>query len=246
MNYKDLFAGRASVRAFSKDKALEDSELDSILLAASHAPTTGNMQLYSVVVTRDKDAIDRLAALHLGQPAAKGCQAALTFCADTRRFGAWCSARKAKSGLDNLSGDIMAITDACLFAQQFVSLAELEGLGTCYLGTVAYNLDGFCRELDIPEGVIPLFTVVVGYPEGDIPAPSDRLPLEAIVHRGKFHDYTPEAIGGWYVAKEALPESARFIDENGKETLAQVYADVRYPEAQNIKISEDFRRYLKH
>lgn len=236
---------RASVRAFSKEHVLTDTELYELLAAAAQAPTTGNMQLYSVIVTREPEALARVAKLHLGQPAAVGCQALLTFCADKHRFARWCELRGARTGFDNLSGDLLAIVDATIFAEQFTLLAEAAGLGCCYLGTVTYDLDGFCRELELPRGVVPLFSIAVGYPaEGAKPAPSDRLPLAAIVHREKYHDYSDGDIARIYAEKEALPDSPRFIAENGKETLAQVYAEVRYPEDMNRKISSDLTRYL--
>ncbi|MDE6437321.1 MAG: nitroreductase family protein [Muribaculaceae bacterium] len=236
---------RGSVRAFSKDKILTDEMLDELLEGAAQAPTTGNMQLYSVVVTRHPEAIERMARLHLGQPAAVNCQALLTFCADKYRFGRWCRLRKARTGFENLSGDLLAIVDATIFAEQFTLLAEASGLGCCYLGTVTYDLDGFSRELKLPRGVVPLFSIAVGWPAEDAaPHPCDRLPLRAVVHREEYRDYSDADIEEIYSAKEALPESPRFIAENGKETLAQVYAEVRYPEELNRKISSDLTRYL--
>lgn len=236
---------RGSVRAYSKERVLTDAQLDHLLECAAQAPTTGNMQLYSVVVTRRPEALARLGELHLGQPAALNCQALLTFCADKYRFDRWCKLRDARSGFGNLSGDLLAIVDATIFAEQFTLLAEASGLGCCYLGTVTYDLDGFCRELGLPRGVVPLFSIAVGYPaEGAEPKPCDRLPLNAVVHREKYHDYTDDDIARIYAEKEALPDSPRFIAENGKETLAQVYAEVRYPEEMNRKISSDLTRYL--
>ena len=91
-NVAARFAARGSVRVFS-DKPLENNVLDNILAAASHAPTTGNMQLYSVVVSRRPEALGQLRKLHQGQPCVTGCQALLTFCADLRRFSRWCELR---------------------------------------------------------------------------------------------------------------------------------------------------------
>lgn len=244
MDFNKLFANRSTVRTYSKDRRVDETTIMKLLEAASHAPTTGNMQLYSVVLTMVPENIAALAELHLGQPAARNCQAMLTFCADTRRFGKWCSAGDTESGLDNISGDLMAVMDTCFFAQQFVTLAELHGLGTCYLGTVVYDLPGFRRSLELPEGVLPLFSVTVGYPEGDVPEPSDRLPIGAVVHKEKYHDPDNAAIARAYEFKESLPESSRFIAENGKSTLAQVYAEVRYPKQQNELISAELKKNL--
>ncbi len=241
----EKLTGRATVRRFDPSRRISDDTLDRILTAASHAPTTGNMQLYSVIVSRDPIRLGRLQELHLGQPMAGNCSALLTFCADIRRFRCWCNARKAKSGLDNPSGLLLAVVDTAIFAQQTVTAAEALGIGSCYLGTVTYDLDGFTSELDIPSGVIPLFAVALGYPLDEVPEPSDRLPLEATVHYEKYHNPDKNDIDSYYATKEALEESAGFIAENGRETLAQVYAEIRYPEEMNKKISADLIRYFQ-
>ncbi|MDE6135427.1 MAG: nitroreductase family protein [Muribaculaceae bacterium] len=236
---------RGTVRIFDPEKALTDELLDSLLQAAAQAPTTGNMQLYSVIVTRDQARKASLTALHLNQPAAAGCQALLTFCADKHRFARWCEQRNAHTGFDNLSGDLLAVVDATIFAEQFTLLAEASGLGCCYLGTVTYDLDGFSKALELPKGVVPLFSIAVGYPApGAAPRPSDRLPMDAVVHRETYRDYSPADIDRIYSEKESQPDAVRFIAENSKETLAQVYSEVRYPEEMNRMISEALRRYF--
>lgn len=235
---------RATVRNFDTSQPLEPEILDKLLEAAAQAPTTGNMQLYSVIVTTDPQRLKRMRELHAGQPVAENCSALLTFCADTRRFATWCTRRRTRSGLNNFSGWLMAVVDATIYAQQFVALAEQAGLGTCYLGSVTYDLPAFCYELGCPMGVTPLFSIAVGVPAGNMPAPSDRLPLEAFVHREKYHDPDAADIDRFYAAKEALPDSAKFIEENGKQTLAQVYAEVRYPGPLNQRISADLLDHL--
>ena len=241
-NVAARFAARGSVRVFS-DKPLENNVLDNIRAAASHAPTTGNMQLYSVVVSRRPEALGQLRKLHQGQPCVTGCQALLTFCADLRRFSRWCELRKADCGFDNAGGMMTAVVDATIFAQQFVAVAEECGLGTVYLGTVMYDLQGFRRQLELPEGVMPLFSIAVGYPAAQ-PQPSDRLPLEAVVHRESYADPSDADIEAFYAARESAPEAASFIAENNKETLAQVFAEVRYPRSVNMAVTEGLKDFL--
>ncbi len=97
------------------------------------------MQLYSVIVTRDEDAKKRLAPAHFNQPSATGADVVLTFCADFNRFEKWCEARNAQPGYDNFQSLMWAVIDTTIFAQQFCTIAEMNGLGTCYLGTTTYN-----------------------------------------------------------------------------------------------------------
>lgn len=245
MEAKEYFLNRATVRNFDPDRHISNDTLSEIIKLASHAPNTGNMQLYSVVVTRNPEMKTQVSRLHYDQPAAKNADVLLTVCADVHRFDAWCRNRKAESGLNNFGGRLSAVVDAGIFAQQLVSVAELQGLGCCYLGTAMYNVDDFCRLLNLPEGVVPVVGIAMGYPAGDKPVASDRLPVDAVMHLEKYTDYTPENIDEYYREKESLLESAQFIVENGKETLAQVYADIRYPRALNEAVGTAMLRHLK-
>lgn len=238
MNF-DKYLKRASVRRFD-GRPVPMELLRNILEAASHAPTTGNMQLYSVVVSTEPEDRKRLAALHFNQPAATGAPLILTVCADVHRHGAWCDARSADRSMDNAGGRLTAITDAIIFAQQLVAVAEDCGLGTCYLGSVSYNLRGFAQELQLPAGVIPVVSIAMGYAADPKPEAADRLPLEAFVHYGKYSAPTPADIDGFYAAREALESNRQFTQENGKETLAQVFAAVRYPR----HLNEDIGRQM--
>lgn len=246
LKYLDLFKNRATLRSFSKTRHVSDADLDALIEAASHAPTTGNMQLYSVIVTRDAEAKRRLSPLHFNQPTVESCDVLLTVCADFRRFERWCECRNAEPGYRNFHSFVTALIDAVIFAQQFVTLAELNGIGSCYLGTATYSAAGIAEALGLPERVVPVVTLAAGYPAEAFPAPSDRLPVGSIVHRERYVDYTDADIDTAFAAKEALPDTARFIAENAKTTLAQVFTDVRYPRALNEEISRSFAEFISH
>ncbi len=240
---KDYFSTRRTIRQYT-DKKIDSQLLNDLLLAASHAPTTGNMQLYSVIITEDEEMKKRLSPTHFNQPSVMSAAAVLTFCADFNRFVKWCEARGAKPGYDNFQAWVWAVEDTIIFAQQFVTIAEMNGLGTCYLGTTTYNAPEISDILELPKRVVPVATVTVGYPanEGQL---SDRLPIEAIVHNETYKDYDNERINAVYEEKEALPESEIFIKENGKETLAQVFTDVRYKLADNEHFSKVFADFIR-
>lgn len=130
----DYFKTRRTIRRYS-DRPLSDELIADMLDKAIHAPTCGSMQLYSVVVTRSDEGKSALAPAHFNQPCLTGAQAVLTFCADFNRFTRWCEQRGADPGFDNVQSFISAALDATILAQQFVTIAEMNGLGTCYLGT---------------------------------------------------------------------------------------------------------------
>ncbi|MDE5847147.1 MAG: nitroreductase family protein, partial [Muribaculaceae bacterium] len=159
----EYFSKRATVRNYEK-RHIPESLLDDILERAMRAPTCGNMQLYSVVVTRDPEKLARLAKEHFNQPASTGADVILTICADFNRFTEWCEASGAKPGYDNFHSFMMALTDAVIYAQQVVTIAEMEGLGTCYLGTVNYNARQISDLLELPDLVVPVASLSLGYP----------------------------------------------------------------------------------
>ena len=134
----EYFFNRATVREYSSQD-IDNDTLNEMIEAACHAPTTGGMQLYSVVVTRDKAMKEKLAPCHFNQPMVTTAPVVLTFCADFNRFVAWCKASYAKPGYDNFQSLVSAILDVTIFAQQFNTIAEMNELGCCYLGTTTYN-----------------------------------------------------------------------------------------------------------
>lgn len=240
---QDYFAKRRTVRRYS-DRELSDSMLDSILERAMRAPTCGNMQLYSVIVTRDPEMKRRLAPAHFNQPSVEGCQALLTICADFNRFTRWCNLSDADPGFDNFLSFLSAATDAVIYAQQIVSIAESEGLGTCWLGTVTYNAPMISEILELPEMVVPVACLTVGWPDED-PAPVERLPLDAVRHAEKYRKDSDSEVMELFKAKDEFPDNACYVEENNKKSLAQVFTDVRYPRAMNEEFSTVFLNLLR-
>lgn len=223
---------RRSIRKYTAQDVSE-SLLNELFEVAARASNTGNMQLYSVIVTRDQAAKERQAPFHFNQKMATEAPVLLTFCADANRFTKWAENRQAEAGFDNLQMFIAATIDAMLFAQAFCDAAEAKGLGICYLGTTAYNADKFVAEYKLPRLVVPIVTVTVGYPADPLPEQSERLPVEAFIHRETYTDYTPLSINALYKAKEALEANREYVRINNKDTLAQVFTDIRYTKKNN-------------
>ncbi|KAA6314087.1 FMN reductase [NAD(P)H], partial [termite gut metagenome] len=234
---------RTTIRKY-QSKEIPSELLHKLLETSFRASNTGNMQAYSVIITKDTEMKARLAPAHFNQPMLKSAPVLLTFCADFRRFSKWCEARNACPGYANFQSFMNAAIDALLVAQTFCILAEENGLGICYLGTTTYNPQLIIDILCLPKLVFPVTTVSVGYPD-ESPAQSDRLPLGAIVHEEYYHDYTTVDIDRYYAYKESLLENKRFIEENKKETLAQVFTDIRYTQKDNEAISKNLLKALK-
>lgn len=235
---------RRSIRKYS-DRPVPEELVNELLGVAMRASNTGNMQLYSVVVTRDDENKKKLSPAHFNQPMITEAPVVLTFCADANRFVKWAEQRNAKAGFDNLQTFMAASIDSMLFAEAFAEAAEEKGLGICYLGTTTYNADKIIDILDLPELVVPVTTITVGYPEEPLPPVSERLPLEAVMHKEKYTDYDAESIDILYKEKEGLEVNKEFTRVNNKETLAQVFTDIRYTKANNEHFSGVLMEVLK-
>lgn len=238
----DSIKNRRTIRKYKQDDIPSDL-LNGLLEEAFRAPTMGNMQLYSVIITRDPAMKERLAPAHFHQPMLTEAPVVLTFCADFNRFSKWCRQRKAEPGYNNFISFLNAATDALLVTQNFCTLAEENGLGICFLGTTIYNPDQIIEILGLPEQVIPVATITVGYPD-EHPEQPDRLPLRGIVHEERYHDYSPEMIDDIYAYKESLPENKHFVEINHTETLAQIFTNIRYKKSDNDYMSAGLKRVL--
>lgn len=226
------------------DKPIPVNVMNDILEAAIRASNTGNMQVYSIVVTTNQDLKDALAPAHFNQPMVKQAPVILTFCADFNRFNKWCKQRNAVPGYDNFLSFLTAAIDAIIAAQNACLQAEAHGLGICYLGTAIYNPDKIIDILNLPKGVVPVTAITMGYP-AEMPELTDRLPSAAVVHYETYKDFSDEDIDKLYAEKEAREDNKQFAKDNSKETLAQVFTDVRYSKANNEHFSNVLFNVLK-
>lgn len=234
---------RKTIRKYS-DKPVSDELLDRMLAEAMRTQTMGNLQLYSVIVTRSDEMKRKLAPAHFNQPMVTEAPVVLTVCADFNRTTKWAECRKAHPGYDNILSFLNAATDALLYTQTFCNLADEEGLGYCYLGTTVYNPQMIIDTLQLPRLVMPVATITLGWPDENPPL-TDRLPLRSIVHSEKYTGYTPQAIDEYYAPKENLPENQEFLKINNKETLAQIFTDIRYTREANEAMSATMLEALR-
>lgn len=232
-----------SIRRY-KSTPIDESLLNEILQAGIRASTTGNMQVYSIIVTKSQEVKQQLLPCHFNQQMVVEAPVVLTFCADFNRFNKWCGQRKAEPGYDNFNSFFTGAIDALLVAQNVCIAAEENGLGICYLGTTTYTADRIVEVLKLPKGVVPITTVVMGYPD-ESPELTDRLPLAGVVHHEVYQDYSEGDIDQIYMNKESLQLTKKLLEENGKETLAQIFTDIRYTRADNLLFSKVFLKTIE-
>lgn len=239
----DILFNHRSIRKF-KPSPVEPEKLNVILEAAVRGSNTGNMQVYSIVVTREEDLRKRLWEAHFKQNMVLEAPVHLTFCADFNRFTQWCDQRKASPGYDNFLSFLTAAIDAMIAAQNAAIAAEALGLGVCYLGTATWMASKMIEILSLPKLVVPVTALVLGYPN-ETPPLTDRLPVEGVVHYEKYRDYTPADIDRIHAEKESLESTLELLKLNAKETLAQIFTDNRYKASDNRYFSRAFLSVLE-
>jgi nitroreductase len=244
MDALETILNHRSIRKFRPDP-ISDEMLNTILEAASRASTTGNMQVYSIIVSRDQSIKEALLPLHFGQKMVTEAPVVLTFCADFNRFNLWCHQRDADPGYDNFLSFMTAAIDALLAAQNACIAAESFGLGICYLGTTTYLAEPIAKVLKLPLGVVPVTTVVLGWPDQEVPL-TDRLPMRAVVHQEVYQNFSAEEIDEIYSERENSALTKRLLEENGLDNLAKVFVEKRYTKRDNVQFSGTLLNFLKH
>lgn len=239
----EILLNRRTIRKYSSEP-VDDKLLNDILAMGCRTSTTGNMQVYSIVISKNEEKKRELAPLHFNQKMITEAPVVLTFCADFNRFNRWCRLNDAEPGYNNFLSFMTAAIDALLIAQTVCIAAEAKGLGICYLGTTTYMAHKIIEVLRLPKGVVPVTTVTLGWP-AEYPEQVDRLPLSAIIHNEVYTDYTDGNIKQYYRDKELRNDSQQFVSENNKKTLAQVFTDVRYKKTDNVYFSKILLQVLK-
>ncbi len=246
----DQIKGHRSIRKYLNKEVPEDL-LEQVLLAGTMASSSGNMQAYSIIVTKDQRIKEELMEAHFHQPMVKEAPVLVTFCADFRRMRKWLELSDAPMNFDNMMSFMIASIDATLVSQNVALAAESAGLGICYMGTTLASCDQVGKILDCPEFVVPVVGFSLGYPD-EAPAERKRLPMKTLVHHEKFKDYqssdileaySEREILGWkrYMEVEELREQ---VESSGVKNLAQIYTKLKYTRESHIGYSKTIQNYL--
>lgn len=251
MELMDVIHNHKSIREY-EDREISQELLNEILEAGIRASSSGNMQTYSIVVTKEKALREKLYEAHMEQSMVVDAPVLVTFCADFNRMRKWLVLNDAPVHFDNFMSLMIGAIDATLASQNCALAAENRGLGICYMGSTLANCDQIGELLNLPENVVPIVGFSLGYPAED-PAPRDRLPLEGIVHYEQYQDYSEDDIlkiyekrneNGWnrYMA---IPRLKEMVEELGVKNLAQVYTMAKYTKESHTAFSQKVLSYLE-
>lgn len=183
----EILLSHKSIRHYL-DKPLPDGTLELMIAAAQSAASSSNLQLWSVIAVADSERKQRLSALASNQSQITQAPLFLVWLADVSRLENIMDAGNLDTqGLYQLDLFLIAIIDAALAAQNAVIAAESLGLCTVYIGALRNNVTRVSKELQLPEGVFPVFGLCVGYSNPDKKiAIKPRLPQQAVLHKETY------------------------------------------------------------
>ena len=183
----DAMLSHRSVRHFLRD-ALPAHTLETLVAAAQSAPTSSNLQTWSVIAVESQERREQLAHLVGPQKHLAVAPLVLVWLADLSRIERLGQLQgRDPVGLHYLDTFLMGVIDAALAAQNAVVAAEAMGLGTVYVGGMRNQPEAVAQVLGTPPNVFPVFGLVVGHPDPARPAAvKPRLPQSAVLHREQY------------------------------------------------------------
>jgi len=250
--FTELMRSHRSIRQYEA-RPLPDSLVDRVLEEALHgSSSSGNLNMVSVVKTRDPARKERLRELHFGQPMVSQAPLVLTFCADTFRTRQWLAQRGARLGFGDLISWHVAAFDAIILAQTCALAFESHGVGICYMGTTLHRMGEIAEFLEMPDHCLPVTSMVAGWP-AEAPAQRDRLPPRAWIHDERYQRpsadeiddrYRERDVRGWARYRALGPEVIERMESLGITSLAQFYTSKAKYDPDRFRVDSDALRAL--
>lgn len=237
----DLLLKRKSIRIY-EDRAISDSDKDTILQATLRAPTAGNMMLYSIIEVEDQALKERLAITCDNQPFIAKAPYVLLFLADYRRWFDYYihSGVKEICQREHLlqrcpeEGDLLlACCDTLIAAQTAVIAAEALGIGSCYIGDILEHYPIHREMFALPQYVLPITLICFGYPDAVHAGRKQnaRFAKEFVVHKNTYHHLSTAELDAMM-----QPNNARFAAHGPRDDSIQNVGQLNYFK----KFSADF------
>jgi len=180
----DLLRRRVSVRKYA-DRPVPEEMIDAVLGAAFRAPTSSNIQSYSVVVVRDRETLQKLSAVARGQRHVAEAPVFLAFCADLTRITRAMELNGHDLDDNNLEVGLVSSIDAALVGMSASLAAESLGLQGVMIGAMRNDANAAAEVLGLPYRVYCVFGMCLGFP-GETPQQKPRMAQAAMVHYERY------------------------------------------------------------
>lgn len=146
---------RTSIRAYT-DKEVSEEQIDTLMRAAMAAPTAANKQPWRFIVIKDRETLDFISGNFNSMGMAKDASVAVVACGDL-------DSTLEGDGQDYWIQDVSAATENLLLAAHAIGL----GAVWCGIYPMPDRVSEFSKLLELPQNIIPLACICIGYPESD-------------------------------------------------------------------------------
>lgn len=212
----EALLNRVSVRDYA-DRPVDEATLEAVLKAAFRAPTSSNIQSYSVIIVRDQTVRDKLVPITGNQKWVGNAPVFLAFCADLTRIEAAATRNGHTLDNNNFEAGLVASVDVALVGMAAYIAAESIGLKGVMIGAVRNDLIATAEALGLPNRVFCLFGMCLGWP-GEVPPQKPRMEYQAMVHTDRYGNQ-PALVGGADAALDRYDAAlAAHYEEIGKPT----------------------------
>lgn len=157
MDAMDALLSRRSIRRYQKE-AVPEELIDELLNAAMSAPSARNEQPWHFVVIQDRKILDEIPRVQPYSDMLREAPLAIVVCADLRLSG----------------NEAFWVQDCSAATENILIAAQAKGLGAVWLGSYPRDdiVKGMQNLLALPQYVIPLSIISVGYPAEKKPRPN--------------------------------------------------------------------------
>ena len=168
MEAMDAILSRRSIRKYT-EQPVSDEAIHELLKAAMSAPSAGNQQPWQFLVIRERSILDEIPKYHPYSAMLKEASVAILVCGDLKsekHKGYW-------------------VQDCSAATQNLLVAAQAKGLGAVWLGVYPREdrVAGIRKVLGLPEHIVPLSLIPVGY-KGEEKPPANRYDPSRVHHDG--------------------------------------------------------------
>lgn len=206
----EVLRDRVSVRSYT-DEAVAEDTVEAVLKAAFRAPTSSNIQAYSVVVVRDPGVRAELAPVTGNQRHVLEAPVFLAFCADLTRIEAAAGMNGHDLDDNNFEMGLVATIDAALVGMSAYLAADSLGLKGVMIGAVRNDALATARILGLPHRVYCVFGMCLGWPD-DVPPQKPRMDFNRMVHHDRYGNLRDDRDLGSALADYDAALAAHYAD----------------------------------
>ncbi|KMK75644.1 oxygen-insensitive NADPH nitroreductase [Alkalihalobacillus pseudalcaliphilus] len=186
-----LIQSHRSIRAFT-DQEIREEQITDIVEAGRRAPTSHNVQAYSIVVIQDPKKKDELARLSGNQSYISKCPVFFVLIADFYRLKKASEIHEQPFEVGEVEQLLVGSVDCALVAENMLVASRSLGLGGVMIGGIRNNPEEVAKLLNLPEYTFPIMGLCIGYPDQN-PDQKPRLPKGAIVFNENYDTDQVEA-----------------------------------------------------